>query len=241
MSGPRIGENTDVDDVDPKTSRIFFSAEVACALLNLAGSIRTRGPLRAATLFALSTGLPVLGELLVTGPLGLLRHRTRPRIWGVPPAILLLWYNAICGALATTERALFRSPLSAEQRREALPLGTALVATSLDLVMDPFGLDAGLWEWRVDGAYAPEVVGNNGRRGVPVLNYGGWLILVVGVMLGYVRLFPRSGDKSSRLPALLLLPHYLLAAGWAIQRRPVYLLYSAPFAIALYPGLKGER
>lgn len=227
-----------MDDVDSRTSKTILFAGLLGAILNLADSIRTRGLLCAAALFALSTGLPAFCEVLVTGPLGLLRHRTKPRIRGVPIAILLLWYNVIRGTHAATERALSRSPLSAGQRREALPLGTALVATSLDLVMDPYGLDAGLWEWKVDGAYASEVVGNNGRRGVPVLNYLGWLVVVMGVVLGYVRLFPEGGS-GSRLPALLLLPQYLVSAGWAIRRRrPVYLLYSALFPLALYLGLK---
>lgn len=229
-----------MDDVDPRISKIMLRAGLLGAAVNLADSARTRGPLRAAILFALSTGLPAFGELLVTGPFGLLRHRTKPRVGGVPVAILLLWYNAICGAHAATERTLAQLPLDESQRREALPLGTALVATSLDLVMDPFGLDAGLWEWKVDGAYAAEVRGSNGHSGVPLLNYFGWLVVVMGVVLGYVRLFPRGGS-GSRLPVLLLLPHYLASAGWAVKKRkPEYLLYSALFPVALYLGTRNK-
>jgi len=33
------------------------------------------------------------------------------------------------------------------ERTRTFGLGTALVATSLDLLVDPFGLDLGLWEW----------------------------------------------------------------------------------------------
>ncbi|CAN5837343.1 hypothetical protein BH23ACT11_BH23ACT11_20700 [soil metagenome] len=227
-----------MDDTDPTTSRIFLSAEFLGASLNLADSVRTRGPLRAATLFALSTGLPAFGELLVTGPFRLLRQRTQPRVGNVPLAILLLWYNVICGVHAATEHTLSRLPLSAEQRRESLPLATALVATSLDLVMDPVGLEVGLWEWKRDGAYAAEVQGPNGRKGVPVLNYLGWMVVVMGTLLVYVRLFPR-GSAGSRLPVILLLPHYLASVGWAIRRRrPAYLLYSAPFPMVLYLGFK---
>ncbi len=230
-----------MDDVEPRVSKLLLTAGLLGAGLNLADSARTHGPLRAAALFALATGLPAFGEALVTGPFGLLRHRTRPRVEGMPPAALLLWYNVICGAHATTERALSRLPLDAAQRRETLPLGTALVATSLDLVMNPYGLDAGLWEWKTDGAYAAEVRGANGRQGVPLLNYLGWLVVVMGVVLGYVRLFP-EGRSGSRLPALLLLPHYLASAAWAIRRRrPKYLLYSALFPVALYLGSKGEN
>ena len=230
-----------MDDVNPRVSRSVLIAVVLAATANFADSARTRGPLRAATLFALSTGLPAFGEILITGPFRLLRHRTKPQIRGVPVAILLLWYNVICGTHAATERALARLPLDASQRREVLPVSTALMATSLDLVTDPFGLDAGLWEWKVDGAYAPEILGNNGHRGVPLLNYFGWLFAVMGVVLGYVRLFP-EGRSGSRLPILLLLPQYLASAGWAIRhRRPAYLLYSALFPLVLYLSLKEER
>ena len=223
-----------MDDVDPRVSRyaLFFAA--ASATLNLADSAHKRGPLHAATLFLLATGLSASGEVLVTGPFGLLRHRTKPRIRGVPVAILLFWYNVICGAHAATECTLARLPLDGPRRREAAPILTALVATSLDLILDPFGLDAGLWEWKVDGSYAPEVVGRNGRHGVPLLNYLGWLVLVSGVVLVYVRLFPKS-RPGGRLPVLLLLPQYLVSAGWAIhRRRPAYLFYSALFPTVAY-------
>ena len=159
----------------------------------------------------------------------------------MPLAILLLWYNVICGAHAATERALARSPLGKSRQREALPFSAALAATSLDLVTDPFGLDAGLWEWEIDGAYAPEVVGKNGRRGVPVLNYWGWLVVVMGVLLVYARLFPES-RPGGRLPILLLMPQYLVSVGWAAKRRkPTYLLYSALFPLVAYLGLKEGR
>ena len=84
--------------------------------------------------------------------------------------------------------------------------------------MDPFGLDAGLWEWKVDGAYAPAVrKQQRAHRGVPVLNYLGWLVVVMGVVLVYVRLFPED-EAGGRLPILLLLPNYLASAGWAIRQ-----------------------
>lgn len=229
-----------MDDVDPKISKILLGAGVLFAASNFADSVRTRGPLRAATLFALSTGLPAFGEALITGPFQLLRHRTKPRITGAPISILLLWYNVIRGSHTATERVLTRLPLDERQRREALPLSTALVATSLDLVMDPFGLDNGLWEWKIDGAYAREVVGYNGRSGVPLVNYLGWMIVIMGVLLGYVRVFPED-RAGSRLPLLTVIPIYLASAGWAIKhRKPVYLIYSAPFGVALCLGLKKQ-
>lgn len=238
---PKMGENVSMDDVDSRVSNLLLFAGALATTLNLANSIRTRGPLRATAFFALATGTAAFGEILITGPFGLLRHRTKPRLKGAPISILLLWYNVICGSLSATDRTLARLPLTEDQRREALPLCTAMVATNLDLIMDPFGLDAGLWEWKVDGTYAREVVGNNGHRGVPTLNYWGWLVVVMGVVLGYGRLFSEE-KPGGRLPVLLLLPSYLASAAWAIRaRKPRYLLYSAPFALVMLLALKKDR
>jgi uncharacterized membrane protein len=229
-----------VNDADRRTSKISLALTALGAGLNLASSIRTRGVRRSLLLLALGTGPPAAGEVLATGPLGLLRHRTRPRIAGVPVAVVLGWYSAVHGSLTLAARILSRLPLSEGSRGRMLPPLAALVGTSLDLALDPAGLDTGLWEWNSDGAYAPEVEGANGRRGVPLVNYLGWLALVGGAAFGYGRAHGRERDSGDgRLPALLLLPPYLAALARVVRRRsPKYLLYSAPFAVALYAGLK---
>jgi uncharacterized membrane protein len=231
-----------VQDADPRHSKIFLALSALGAALNLADAARTAGARRAAGLFALGVGLPAVGEVLAVGPLNLLRHRTRPRVAGVPVAVLLGWYCAIRGSYAVAGRALARLPLGETARRAALPPAAALVGTSLDLVLDPAGLDAGLWEWKGDGAYAPGVAGTNGRRGVPLVNYLGWLALVSGAVLAHGRVFgddAGEGREAGRLPGLLLVPPYLAAAAWAARsRRFRYLLYSAPFPIALLASLE---
>jgi uncharacterized membrane protein len=79
-------------------------------------------------------------------------------------------------------------------RKSLIPI-VALTATSLDLLLDPFGLDLGLWEWSAGGPYASEVNGPNGKRGIPVLNFAGWITLTSGVMLAYQ--LPRTrGDAT---------------------------------------------
>jgi hypothetical protein len=133
----------------------------------------------------------------------------------------------------------------------ALAPATALVATSLDLLLDPFGLDVGLWEWSKDGPYTSEVEGLNGKRGVPLPNFVGWLALTTGVTLAYQRLetsgnaaeppdsVNSDGPSAERAAALLLLSYYLTAALWALKRgRRKYLLYSASFATTLWAALR---
>ena len=226
-----------MEDVGRRLSKLMLVCTVLNAALHLAASIRTRSLCRSALFFVLGLGLPAAGELLATGPLGLLRHRLRYRVAGVPLAILLGWYAVINGSFAVAGRASERLRLGEGAKEKALPPLAALVGVSLDLILDPAGLDVGLWEWNVDGAYAGEIRGQNGRNGVPFFNYLGWIALVGGVVYAYEP--AREDEEEPIVPALLLLPYYLAAAGWAVKwRRFRYLLYSAPFPVALYAALQ---
>ena len=223
---------------DPKLSKLILVHAALSTGLNFASSVRARGLRRSAFILALGAGLPAAGELLATGPLKLLRHRTRPRVAGVPLAVVLGWYGVIQGSCTVARRVLARRSLSERSRKMAMTPVAALIGVSLDLILDPAGLDAGLWEWNRDGAYAPEIEGANGRCGVPLINYLGWTALVGGVVSVY-GLVGEHEDEGETLPAMLLLPYYLSAVGWALRRRKFrYLLYSAPFAFALYAGLE---
>ncbi len=229
-----------MNDADHKLSKIVLTHAALSAAVGFASSVRTRGLRRSTAFLALGVGLSAIGELLATGPLKLLRHRTRPRIAGVPPGVLLGWYCVINGSFTVAERVLARLPMRAGRQRASLPMTAALVGTSLDLVLDPCGLDVGLWEWRSDGLYAADVEGSNGRRGVPLVNYLGWIPLVSSVVYVYERC---SGDgdqaSESRVPGLLLLPYYLVAVAWAVrERRFHYVLCSALFPAALYAALE---
>ncbi|HEX6709825.1 MAG TPA: carotenoid biosynthesis protein [Rubrobacter sp.] len=225
-------------DSDPKLSNLILVHAVLSAGLNLVSSVRTRGVRRSAVFLALGTGVPAAGELLATGPLKLLRHRTRPRVAGVPIAVVLGWYGVIHGSFTVAWRVLEWMSLGENAKRAALPPVAVLIGVSLDLILDPAGLDAGLWEWSSAGAYAQEIEGANGHGGVPIINYLGWSALVSGVVSICGLMCEHEGERGT-LPAILLLPYYLAAVGWALRRRKLrYLLYSAPFPVALYAGLK---
>lgn len=229
-----------MNDTHHKLSRIILAHAALSAAVSFVSSVKTRGLHRSTVFLALGVGLPAVGELLATGPLKLLRHRTRPRIAGVPLGILLGWYCVINGSLVVAERVLARLPISESQRRAALPPVAVLVGTSLDLVLDPCGLDIGLWEWRSDGACATEIEGPNDGSGVPIINYLGWILSVSGVVYIYGYFSEDDGfSGESCVPGLLLLPYYLAAVAWAIRSRNFrYLLYSAAFPTALGMGLR---
>ena len=236
--------------LDPRLSRAITAHAVIAAGLSFAHSLRVRGLRRTLLFAALGSAIPILGELLAINVLKLLRHHVRPQVAGVPLAVGLGWYNVTYGAFSMVESILDVSgPREVERSRTLVP-GAALAATSLDLLLDPAGLDLGLWQWSADGPYAAEVEGPGGKRGVPLLNFAGWLGITAGVTLAYQPLGPvvaadsggAGGPEAGSSAALLLLSYYLPAAAWAANgRRREYLLYSAPFSVVAWMALKKER
>lgn len=226
--------------VDPRLSGALTAHASVVATLSVAHSLRTRGPRRTLLFAALGVAIPLVGELVAIHVLRLLRHRVRPRVGGVPLAIVLGWFNVGYNVFAVTERLLARAGLEGEERRVLAP-AAALAATDLDLLLDVCGLDLGLWEWNRGGSYATGVEGPNGNRGVPAFNFAGWIWLILNLSLAYPRLAPDGPRPAgARGPALLLLSYYLPAAVWAARRRRRrYLAYSAPFLAALLAALKG--
>jgi uncharacterized membrane protein len=228
-----------------RLSRTVTAHSLVVAGLSLAHSLRTRGLRRTLLFAAPGTAIPILGELLAVKGLKLLRHHARPQAGGVPLAVALGWYNVGYGTLAVVESIVDADGPDDGAGSWTLALATALAATSLDLLLDPCGLDLGLWEWSRDGPYAAEVKGPNHNRGIPLLNYAGWIALITSVTLASRLLDPKhnaadapNAAAAGRGAALLLLSYYLPAAAWALkQRRPKYLVYSAPFALALWLAL----
>jgi len=243
-----------VSELDPRLSKAITAHSAIVAALSVIHSLRTWGLRRTFLFAALGNAIPILGELLAVHVLKMLRHHVRPQVKGVPLTIALGWYNVGYGTLAIVQGNIIDAA-DPHKGKESLTVApaVALAATSLDLLLDPFGLDLGLWEWRGGGPYASEVKGPNGKRGVPLLNFAGWLALTSGVTLAYQRLeagrnaadAPGPGDTgdlgAGRAAALLLFSYYLPAAVWALKRgRRKYLLYSAPFATTLCAALKGR-
>ncbi len=237
--------------LDRRLSKAVTAHSSVVAALNLFHSLRTRGLRRTLLFAALGNGIPILGELLAIHVLKVIRHHIQPQISGVPLAIALGWYNVGHGTLAIVNGA-FNDGDEPRVRKSLVP-AVALVATSFDLLLDPFGLDLGLWEWGEGGPYASEVKGPNSKRGIPLLNFAGWIALTAGVTLAYQHLRTRGeatdaagsqdggGSDAKRTAALLLLSYYLPAAVWALKRgRRKYLLYSAPFATTLWATLWGR-
>jgi uncharacterized membrane protein len=243
-----------VGELDPRLSKAVTAHALAMTGLSVAHSLRVRDLHRTLLFAALGTAVPVSGEHLAVNVLKLLHHHLRPQVEGIPLAIALAWYNIVYGTFSAMEGILNAPDPGEGNQSRALAPATAAAATSLDLLLDPAGLDLGLWQWGGDAPYAAEVEGANGKRGVPLLNFAGWIGLATGVVLAYQRLDPGAGatgaahaevvagsPEAGRGAALLLLSYYLPAVVWALKRRRhKYLLYSAPFAATLWAALKGR-
>ena len=116
------------------------------------------------------TGIP-FGSYDYTG-------RLVPIIAGVPIIVALAWFAMGAAAWATvafiTERRLLRILLG------------AVALTAWDVFLDPQMVDAGFWAWEPGSWWT--------FRGIPLVNYGGWLLfsLVVMGILEWLAGPPRS-------------------------------------------------
>lgn len=127
------------------------------------------------------TGMP-FGAYAYTGDLG-------AEVLGVPAVVPLAWTMMAWPALVVGRTLARRVPV-------ALVGGVALAAW--DLFLDPQMVDAGHWTWAHPDPGLPLV------PGVPLTNYGGWLLVSV-VMIGALdRLLSRHPAPSGPAAALYL-------------------------------------
>ena len=91
---------------------------------------------------------------------GLLEHRLEPQLLGVPAVILLGWPGLIYFALRLAQ--LLVGP------GHAAALLAALIATTVDTVLDPIGVRAGAWR------YPATPVSRYRHHGVPYWNTVAW-------------------------------------------------------------------
>jgi len=205
--------------------------------LSVVHSLWTRGLRRTLLFAALGNAIPVFREhdRLAVNVLKELRHHARPQVRDVPVAVALDCYNVGYGTFVMMESLLGANdarendPCERDPSRVLAP-AAALAATSLDLLLDPAGLDLGLWQWSGGDPYAAEVEGPNGKRGVPLLNFAGLIGLIAGVALAHRGLYPGADPAHSARPglaggprsgrgAVAGLSYYLPAAAWATKRR----------------------
>ena len=151
----------------------------AAALAATAGSVGWRRA-GAAVAGATAVGVAVEAIGIRTGlPFGEYRYTDslQPQLLGVPVVVALAWAGMGLPAWAVAGR-LVRSTGA------RIVLG-AVALTAWDLFLDPQMVAEGFWEWPGGGFY----------RGIPLSNYGGWLLVSAVLMAAFSVAAPgaRSG------------------------------------------------
>ena len=106
-------------------------------------------------------------------------HVWRSAVDGVPLAVAVTWSAVIVAAMALASR-LARSPAG----RAA---AAALIGVSLDLLMEPVAVRAGLWSWTPPGPWLS----------VPVGNFVGWVVILGTYTVGAER-WGRAGSLAAQ-------------------------------------------
>lgn len=132
---------------------------------------------------------------------------------GVPLAVAVVWAAVILAAIAVVTRLGYETPL-----RTAI--AAALLATSLDVLIEPVAVRAGLWRWTPPGPWLD----------VPIGNFVGWGVIVGSYAWGAAR-----QDTALTLPARAV-KRVLLGAGSIAALVAVGLLWRATGAEALFTG-----
>lgn len=135
---------------------------------------------------------------------------------GVPLAVAACWAAVILSAMALGRDLGFTSPLG----RAA---AAAVLALTLDLLMEPVAMRVGLWAWTPPGPWL----------GVPVGNFVGWAVIVGAYAWGA----ERWGDASS--PLLQMLRRAALAAVCVASLLVVGAAWRAMEAEAAFRGIGG--
>ncbi len=139
------------------------------------------------------TGVP-FGEYAYAGTLG-------PQVAGVPLVVPLAWVMMAYPCLLLGRR-LARD--AARRSRRLRPSSLVVIATggfalaSWDLFLDPQMVAAGNWTWVSPSPALP------GVPGVPITNFGGWLLVALLMMAALETVLPAGRSGSEGVPGALL-------------------------------------
>jgi uncharacterized membrane protein len=165
--------------------------------------------------------LAAYGYALEAVAIGLFGSHTYGAAWlaapgGVPIAVALVWSALITSAMAVAAR-------SGRPGAGARAAAAALVAVSLDLLLEPVAVRSGFWRWTPPGPWL----------GVPIGNFVGWAVIVAGYALGAERF---AGERAPAREAAIRL---LVAAGSILALVVVGLAWRMLGLERLFTGQRG--
>ncbi len=175
------------------TVTLFFAASVTHAAVR-------RGPTWAGALVLIAGGVGLAAEAVgvATGyPFGTYSYADSlgAQLFGVPLIVPMAWVMMAYPALLVAQRLT----------RRWAPLVGAFALTSWDVFLDPQMTAEGHWAWAHPEPALP------GVPGIPLTNFGGWLVIssVVMVLLDRLPQTATAGEIDDRVPAVLFLWTYL--------------------------------
>lgn len=117
-------------------------------------------------------------------PFGRYRYtgRLRPSVAGVPVIVPMAWW-----AMSLPARETAHAALGGRSTVPARVVAGAAALTAWDLFLDPQMTSEGYWRWTRHGRY----------RGIPLSNYGGWLLVATAVMAALELVLPPGAPDGS--------------------------------------------
>lgn len=129
-----------------------------------------------------ATGIP-FGRYAYTGTLG-------PEVLGVPMIVPMAWVMMAWPALVVGRSLARRGP--------AVVAVAAYALTAWDVFLDPQMVAAGHWRW-FDATHTLPLI-----PGIPLTNYGGWLLVSTAMMVALHLLLPARPETAFSTPAAAL-------------------------------------
>lgn len=114
-----------------------------------------------------------------------------PKFMGLVPYLIpLAWFMMIYPSQVIAEGFLLNRVPNDWRGEVGIAFTSAIIMTSWDVVMDPMMVRFGFWEWEVEGAFF----------GVPLQNYGGWILTTFCIFLIYRWITNRLGRGGLQHP-----------------------------------------
>lgn len=204
---PLTGDDATIEWLSSLVVLAFFLTALAVVVARW-GAVRAFGAAGFVVLATLgveklgtTTGFP-FGEYDYTGAL-------QPTVAGVPLIVPLAWFAMGVTALEVGHHV--------GSRVVAVGVG-AVGLTAWDLFLDPQMVDAGYWEWAVDGTY----------EGIPLSNYGGWLLTGLVVLAGVEAIRPATPPSRGLL---------WLYTWWAVMNTIGFLVFFGEPVVGIVGGI----
>lgn len=177
-------------------------------------SVVVRGTRRTGQFVLVAGGCAFMLEAAALHFTNAFQHSLHPQVLGVPVPIVGGWIVYLYAGYAVT--LALTSPGQTWAGAVAFSVVAALVTTALDLTADPVGVRTGSFAYHQGGGFMPEIQGFNGARGIPLMNYAGWLALATAAYVAFWFWARGAEDRPIRGRVTALLFYVGLFAATAI-------------------------